>query len=155
MLAGRALADRLPGATCRRLPSGVNYLQREAGDRSLGGAGEEFVVRFEQARLTRAGRESLASKVDRVSISRGDGAGSTPLLRGHGSERLIEVKTTKYGRETPFFCPATKSRRLGSMPTGTIFTESSGFEWSLGCSRFMGRSLRLHMEPTLYVATVA
>jgi len=82
----------------------VNYLEREARNRSLGIAGEEFVVKFERARLIQAGRESLASKIVHTSRVRGDGDGFDILsFEESGRERLIEVKTTKYGRETPFF----------------------------------------------------
>lgn len=88
----------------RKVWPAVNYLEREARNRSLGSAGEEFVMRYEQTRLIRAGRERLAARIDRVSLSRGDGAGYDILsFEETGKERLIEVKTTKYGRETPFF----------------------------------------------------
>lgn len=82
----------------------VNYLEREARNRGLGAAGEEFVLRFEQARLAHEGQDRLASKIEHVSRIRGDGAGYDILsFESTGAERLIEVKTTKYGRETPFF----------------------------------------------------
>jgi len=82
----------------------LNYLEREARNRSLGRAGEEFVVNFERARLIRAGREALANKIEHTARMQGDGAGFDILsFETTGRERLIEVKTTKYGRETPFF----------------------------------------------------
>jgi len=82
----------------------TNYIEREAQNRSLGSAGEEFVINFERARLIRAGRESLASKIEHTSRVRGDGEGYDILsFESDGAERLIEVKTTKYGKETPFF----------------------------------------------------
>ena len=82
----------------------VNYLEREARNRALGAAGEEFVVRFEQARLVTAGYERLALKIVHISRSQGDAAGYDILsFEVSGAARLIEVKTTKYGRETPFF----------------------------------------------------
>jgi hypothetical protein len=82
----------------------VNYLEREARNRQLGLAGEEFVVLFEQARLCSCGLEQLASQVEHVSKTRGDGDGYDVLsFEESGKERLIEVKTTKHGAETPFF----------------------------------------------------
>jgi hypothetical protein len=82
----------------------VNYLEREAQNRSLGAAGEEFVINFERARLIRVGREGLAAQIEHTSRVRGDGDGFDILsFEESGRERLIEVKTTKYGRETPFF----------------------------------------------------
>lgn len=88
----------------RREFRATNYLEREARNRSLGRAGEEFVLNYERARLIRAGKESLAGRVEHTSVVRGDHEGYDVLsFEEHGAERLIEVKTTKYGRETPFF----------------------------------------------------
>jgi hypothetical protein len=81
-----------------------DYLEREAINRSLGLAGEEFVVRFEQWRLQKAGQSKLAGRVEHVSVSRGDGLGYDVLsFEENGHERFIEVKTTSFGKETPFF----------------------------------------------------
>jgi hypothetical protein len=86
------------------LRSPINYLEREAHNRHLGLAGEEFVVDFERARLINLGQEKLAAKIEHVSKSRGDGEGFDVLsFEGSGAERLVEVKTTRYGRDTPFF----------------------------------------------------
>ena len=83
---------------------GFDYLGAEARNRSLGAAGEEFVLRFETARLIRAGEERLAGRVERVTETRGDGLGFDVLsFEVSGAERLIEVKTTAYGPSTPFF----------------------------------------------------
>lgn len=82
----------------------TNYLEREARNRSLGLAGEEFVLNYERARLVLARRESLAAKIEHTSRVRGDYEGYDILsFEESGAERLIEVKTTKYGRDTPFF----------------------------------------------------
>ena len=83
---------------------GTNFLEREARNRSLGAAGEEFVLKYELARLVREGCESLAHKIEHTSKIRGDHEGYDILsFETNGAERLIEVKTTKYGKETPFF----------------------------------------------------
>lgn len=82
----------------------IDYLAREANNQSLGAAGEEFVLRFEQARLTAAGRGNFADKVERVSATRGDWLGfDIKSYEVDGSDRLIEVKTTRYGKRTPFY----------------------------------------------------
>ena len=82
----------------------TNYIEREARNRSLGSAGEEFVLNFERARLIHAGREALAAKIEHTSKVRGDYEGYDVLsFEEGGAERLIEVKTTKYGSDTPFF----------------------------------------------------
>lgn len=81
-----------------------DYLEREAQNRSLGLAGEEFVVQFEHWRLVGMGHHRLADRVEHVSVSKGDGLGYDVLsFESDGKERLIEVKTTTFGRDTPFF----------------------------------------------------
>lgn len=91
-----------PAVPIIRLPT--NYIEREARNRSLGDAGEAFVLNFERARLIHAGKESLAAKIEHTAKVRGDHAGYDILsFEASGVERLIEVKTTKYGVDTPFF----------------------------------------------------
>lgn len=81
-----------------------DYLEREAQNQSLGLAGEEFIVQFEHWRLTQLGLPRLADKVDHISQSKGDGLGYDVLsFEPDGKERFIEVKTTTFGRDTPFF----------------------------------------------------
>ncbi len=85
-------------------PTGVNYLEMEAQNQSLGNAGEEFVMNFERARLIQAGRESLVDHIERVSETQGPSAGfDIRSYEKSGHDRFIEVKTTKYGKNTPFF----------------------------------------------------
>jgi hypothetical protein len=82
----------------------VDYLERETRNRALGLAGEEFALRFEQARLIAAGQERLAAKVEHVSRTRGDGLGFDILsYEPTSEERFVEVKTTNFGPDTPFF----------------------------------------------------
>jgi hypothetical protein len=95
----------------RPLPFQVDYLARESRNRSLGAAGELFAFRYEQARLTALGKGSLAARVEHTSRTRGDGAGYDILsYEANGAERLVEVKTTKYGQETPFYVSANEVR---------------------------------------------
>jgi hypothetical protein len=82
----------------------ANYLEIEARNRHLGLAGEEFAIRFEEERLWRAGQKRLADKIEHVARTRGDGEGYDILsFEENGQERLIEVKTTTFGRHTPLF----------------------------------------------------
>ena len=82
----------------------TNYIEREARNRSLGAAGELFTLNYERARLIHVGKESLAARIEHTSKVRGDYEGYDILSFDEtGAERLIEVKTTKYGAETPFF----------------------------------------------------
>ncbi len=80
-----------------------DYLDREARNRSLGAAGETLVVAFERFRLHAAGAKLLVDRVEHVSETRGDGLGFDVLsFDADGRERFIEVKTTAFGKETPF-----------------------------------------------------
>ena len=81
----------------------VDYLAMEYGNRLLGEKGELFIERYEQARLSASRLDHLAKKVERVSKTRGDGLGYDILsYEESGKERLIEVKTTRYGQYWPF-----------------------------------------------------
>jgi hypothetical protein len=83
---------------------GVNYLEREARNASLGAAGEKFVLEVEQRRLWEAGKRRLAERIEQVSSTRGDGLGYDIVsFETDGRERFIEVKTTSFGSRTPFF----------------------------------------------------
>lgn len=81
-----------------------DYIERESRNASLGLAGEKFIVQYEQWRLVRAGAERLAEKIEHVSVTQGDGLGFDVLsYEPNGREKFIEVKTTSFGKETPFF----------------------------------------------------
>ena len=76
-----------------------DYISREAQNSSLGRAGEEFVFEYERWRLTSAGYDQLAEKVEHVSETRGDGLGfDVRSFDTNGKDRLIEVKTTSFGK---------------------------------------------------------
>lgn len=80
-----------------------NYLEQEARNQSLGRAGEEMVLEFEHQRLWRAGHKDLAERIEHVA-ARTDGHGFDILsFETDGRERLVEVKTTRFGQMTPFF----------------------------------------------------
>ena len=83
---------------------GVNWLEREARNASLGTAGERFVLEVEDRRLREAGKARLAAKIEHVAVSKGDGLGYDIVsFETDGRERFIEVKTTSFGARTPFF----------------------------------------------------
>lgn len=88
----------------QKAPQRKDYLEREARNASLGLAGEEFVLQYEHFRLHSLGQPSLADKVEHVAKTKGDGLGFDILsFETNGRERFIEVKTTSFGKETPFF----------------------------------------------------
>lgn len=94
------------------LPEGLQQLirkfdpvERDHHNRTLGKAGEEFVVDVERKRLEALGKLELARRVRWVAAEDGDGAGYDVLSYepSAGQERLIEVKTTNGSARTPFF----------------------------------------------------
>jgi Protein NO VEIN, C-terminal len=81
-----------------------NYLEMESRNRALGSAGEKLILEFERKRLWQAGKKNLADKIEHVAETQGDGLGFDILsFETNGRERLIEVKTTRFGELTPFF----------------------------------------------------
>ncbi len=97
----QAIYDR---AMVLRKPLKRNYLEQEARNRSLGLAGEKLVLEFEEKRLWQAGRKDLASRIQHISDTQGDGLGFDVFsFETDGRDKLIEVKTTRFGEQTPFF----------------------------------------------------
>jgi len=132
-------------------------MAREARNRELGLAGEEFVLRFERARLLAAGRARLAEKIVHVSKERGDGEGFDVLsFEESGEERLIEVKTTKYGRHTPFFLSrnevAVSERKSDQYQLYRLFEFGEGTKL-FGLAGALSQTCTL--EPTSFVGVVA
>lgn len=100
-----------PGAPRESRPPGLERLvrkfdpvTRDFRNRQLGLAGESMLVNFERRRLTALDRPDLARKVRWVSQEDGDGAGyDIHSFNARGEDRLLEVKTTRGARTTPFF----------------------------------------------------
>jgi hypothetical protein len=99
VMANEPIPERL-----RRLIQKFDPVQRDHHNRTLGRAGEAFVVELERRQLAEADRPDLARKVRWVAAEDGDGAGYDVLSFSLGGEaRLIEVKTTNGSARTPFF----------------------------------------------------
>jgi hypothetical protein len=80
-----------------------NYLEAEANNHSLGHAGEKLILHIEHTRLWNAGKRRLADKVEHIAQTK-DYLGYDILsFESNGRERLIEVKTTRFGQWTRFF----------------------------------------------------
>jgi hypothetical protein len=87
-----------------RLVRKFDPVERDLRNRTLGRAGEEFVLELERRRLTDAERSDLARKVRWIAVEEGDGAGYDILsFDPSGREQLLEVKTTNGSARTPFF----------------------------------------------------
>ena len=100
------ITDRVsePNHSYLRNPIKINYLEKEQRNINLGRYGEEIVLNYEKWNLIRIGKEKLADEVKWISRDEGDGAGFDILSKNtNGKDKYIEVKTTKLGKETPFF----------------------------------------------------
>ncbi len=87
-----------------RSPVKVNYLELEQANQTVGRTGESIALEYERWRLIHAGKESLADKIEWVSQTQGDGLGYDILSRNtNGTDRYIEVKSTKLTKEAPFY----------------------------------------------------
>src|SRR5271156_3466571 len=79
-------------------------VERDNRNRALGRAGESFVLEVERRQLAKRQRSDLSERVRWIADEDGDGAGYDILsFEASGRERLIEVKTTNGGANTPFF----------------------------------------------------
>lgn len=95
------LYDRAPQV---RRPARRNYLEMESRNQTLGLAGEKLVLEFEHKRLWQAGKQDLANRIEHVADTAGDHLGyDIKSFEIDGRDRLIEVKTTRFGALTPFF----------------------------------------------------
>jgi len=85
-------------------PIKINYLEKEQSNKTLGLYGEELVIEYEKWNLIKLGKDNLANKIEWISKEIGDGAGFDILSKNlNGTDKYIEVKTTRLGKETPFF----------------------------------------------------
>ena len=151
---GRATRDSAQAIA--RPPIKRDYLEREARNRSLGLAGELLVMKYEARRLHLAGKKSLSERIEHISRTQGDGAGFDVLsFEEDGQERFIEVKTTAYVAETPFF--------VSQNETNFSADEAKRFYlYRLFCFRDKPRMFSLHgslkatckLDPITFRATV-
>lgn len=88
----------------RRSAAKRDYVAQEARNAALGNAGELLALEYEDFRLRSAGKKTLAERIEHVSKTQGDGLGYDILsFETSGKERFIEVKTTAFAKETPFY----------------------------------------------------
>jgi len=112
-----AAADTAGPARLRHLVRKFDPVARDYRNRSLGKAGEQFVVDVERHLLSTAGHPDLAQKVRWVAAEDGDGAGYDVLSFDlTGRERLLEVKTTNGSARTPFFLTRTEADMAAERP---------------------------------------
>lgn len=137
-------------------PKFTNYLVREINNASLGFAGEQFAINFEKAKLINAGKSNLADRIEHVSQTQGDGLGyDIRSFKEDGADRFIEVKTTKYGKTTPFYLTDNELRR--SKELGVEYSLYRIFDFRNYPKLFIldgDISTQCQIKPTQYVARI-
>ncbi|MCF8001745.1 MAG: DUF3883 domain-containing protein [Halanaerobiales bacterium] len=82
----------------------VDFSEVEANNEEMGLAGEKLVLKHEYNYLIDNGKDELAEKIKHTSVIEGDGAGyDIKSYTLKGEVKYIEVKTTKGGKNTPFY----------------------------------------------------
>jgi len=110
-----------------------NYLEREQSNRVLGKEGEEFVIRYEKWRLEAAGKKKFIKEIKWISEEDGDGAGYDILSRNiDGSDRFVEVKTTKQPKESPIFISKTEISFAAKNPASFFLYRVFNFDTKPG-----------------------
>jgi hypothetical protein len=166
--AGQAVEDRVlevvePPASSntrlaplRRPKSRVNYLELAERNARVGRAGEDLVLDLERRRLVDSGRPDLARRIEHVSLA--DEAAGFDVLSydDDAKERFIEVKTTVYGAEAPFF--VSRNEREVSIELSRQYQLYRVFRLWVAPKVFMLRGsldTTCHLEPESYRARVA
>lgn len=133
--------------------SKINYIEKEQANRSLGENGEKLVLEYERWRLIHSDKEALADKVEWIAKDQGDGAGFDILSKNiDGSDRYIEVKTTKLGKYTPIFL--TKNELYFSREKESDFYLYRVFEFTKSAKLFFANGALdniCNLEPTNYM----
>lgn len=92
------------------LPKKIDWLGLNGRRTELGRLGEEFVIRYETERILGFAPQDT-DRLIHLSDVQGDGAGFDIIsLNVDGTDRYIEVKTTKGSLDTPFYM--TENERL-------------------------------------------
>ncbi|MDY7574458.1 DUF3883 domain-containing protein [Actimicrobium sp. CCI2.3] len=138
-----------PHAARLRLPRKIDFAGRDASNRSLGRAGEQWVLGFEQHRLAQAGLDDLFQRVDWVSDRLGDGTGYDILsFDAEDAPRYIEVKTTNGAHKSSFII--SRNELDFSRESGDAFQLYRVFQFGTQPKLYMLQgdvTRHLHMEP--------
>ena len=138
-----------------RIPRKLDFAARDEANRRLGRAGEQWVIGFEQQRLTEAGHPELFQHLDWVADTQGDGMGYDILsFESDGQSRFIEVKTTNGGIASSFII--SHNELEFSQEAGEQFHLYRVFQFRTGPRLFTlsgDLSQHVHLKPTDYRAS--
>lgn len=133
--------------------SKINYLEQEQRNSHLGALGEQLVIEYEKWRLIEAGKANLADQIEWVARDQGDGAGFDILSRNaNGSDRYIEVKTTKLSKFTPVYI--SRNELMFSNANSTHYFLYRVFQFGASPKLFTKNGpldAACHLEPLQYI----
>ena len=133
--------------------------ERDARNRLLGRAGEEYVYAMEKRRLEQLGRLDLSQMVRWVARDCGDGYGyDIRSFTGYGDEpereTWLEVKTTNGPKSTPFYITSNELEVSDRNPDEFNLIRLYDFRKSVRKYRLIPPlSRHVHLFPTVYRAT--
>lgn len=146
---------RGPVSAKQRLPRKFDYAARDEANRKLGRAGEQWVIEFEQQRLTDMGSPELFQRLDWVADTQGDGAGFDILsFDDKTHHRFIEVKTTNGSQGSSFL--VSHNELEFSKEAGQQFYLYRVFQFRDGPRLFTLKgdlSQHVHLKPTDFRAS--
>jgi len=126
----------VPKPLRHRLPRKLDYAARDESNRKLGRSGEEWVIGYEQHRLTEMGHPELFQKLEWISDTQGDGAGYDILsFESDAQHRYIEVKATNGGIASSFI----------------VSQNELEFSAEAGSQFYLYRVFQLSGEPKLFI----
>ena len=153
----RKLRTAEPRPSYQRVPVKRDYLELETRNRSLGRAGECFIVDYERWRLLRLGLGQLAERVEHKADTEGDGLGYDVLsFEPNGRERWIEVKTTAFNETTPFFISSNEVRLARAEPDKFKLCRVFDFRVTPRFFELTGPvEQHCHLDPTTFRASLS
>ena len=154
--------DRMAGASRESKPwlsrrgRKVDYARQDALNRHLGRMGEQFTLDLERPRLKAAKRDDLATRVEWISETCGDGLGFDILSFDpeDDAELFLEIKTTCLGLYFPFI--VTENERRCSEDLGDQFHLYRVFDFSTRPRLYVlpgAMSKSCQLEPVQYRAS--
>ena len=143
------------GGCLPRLPRIINWAHRDEVNRTLGRAGEQWAIAFEQKRLCEAGCPELFQKLEWVSDTLGDGTGYDIVSHDALEKpRYIEVKTTNGGHGLSFVISPNQLEFATEHEDAFYLYRIFQFDQAPKLYMLHGRiANRLHLEPINYRAS--
>lgn len=132
----------------------IDYVAREQDQLELALAGERWVMQLEQIRLSHLGRPDLARRIEHVALTSDKEGFDIRSFERTGRERLIKIKTTRFGEETPFY---TNNHELDvSTRYADTYHLYRLYDFRQQPSLYViggDLSARLKLQPVIYMAT--